>query len=98
MKITRRPSTAIPGLGDSAPAAEPPASAPAEGRRVTDRVELSEGARLRQRLRAEVGDPSAVRAERVQALQSELAGQTYAPSPRAVAERLLADLAADLLA
>jgi hypothetical protein len=98
MKITRRPPTAIPGLGDGAPAAETPASAPTDGGRVTDRVQLSEAARLRQRLRAEVGDPTAVRAEQVGALQSDIVNQTYAPSPRAVAERLLADLAADLLA
>jgi len=34
----------------------------------------------------------------VPALQAQVANQTYAPSPRAIADRLLSDLAADLLA
>ena len=101
MRITRRPPTTIPGLGESAPAAETP-DAPdakaASGGAVTDRVQLSEAARLRQRLKTEVGDPSQSTSDRVQALQAEVANQTYAPSPRAVADRLLGELAADLLA
>jgi anti-sigma28 factor (negative regulator of flagellin synthesis) len=65
---------------------------------VTDRVQLSEAARLRQRLRTEIGDPAEIASERVEALQAQVANQTYAPSPRAIAERLLGELAADLLA
>lgn len=101
MRITRRPATTIPGLGETPAAADAPdASAPTNGGRVTDRVQLSEAARLRQRLKTEVGDPaaSATTSERLEALQAAVTNQTYAPDPRAVAHRLLGDLAADLLA
>lgn len=100
MRITRRPSTNVPGLGE-VPAAggeTGEATAPAGGRPVTDRVQLSEAARLRQRLKSEIGEAPATASERLRALQSDVANQTYAPSPRAVANRLLSDLAADLLA
>ena len=99
MRITRRPTTTIPGVGelpgqsDGADAASTSTTGP-----VTDRVQLSEAARLRQRLKTEVGDPSVTDGERVTALQSDVANQTYAPSPRAVADRLLGELAANLLA
>jgi hypothetical protein len=70
------------------------------GGRVADRVQLSEAARLRASLKAEAGDPatSATTSERLAALQADVANQTYAPSPRAVADRLLGELAANLLA
>jgi len=63
-------------------------------------VQLSEAARLRQRLKAEAGDPaaSAATSARLEALQAAVANQTYAPDSRAVAQKLLGDLAADLLA
>jgi len=96
MRITRRPPTTIPGLGETAPAADSADSAVPEG--VTDRVQLSEGARLRQRLKSEIGDPTQSTSDQVQALQAQIANQTYAPSPRAIADRLLGELAADLLA
>jgi anti-sigma28 factor (negative regulator of flagellin synthesis) len=69
------------------------------GSRVADRVQLSEAARLRASLRTEVGDPAAsgMASERLAALQADVANQTYAPSPRAVADRLLGELAANLL-
>jgi flagellar biosynthesis anti-sigma factor FlgM len=99
MRITRRPPTTIPGLGETAPTAETTDTTTASGGgAVTDRVQLSEAARLRQRLKAEIGDPSQSTSDRVQALQADIANQTYAPSPRAVADRLLGELAADLLA
>ena len=101
MRITRRPSTTIPGLGEPPAIADGPEAAPnASGGTVTDRVQLSEAARLRQRLKAEIGDPSASAetSARLAALQSAVADQTYAPDPRAVAHKLLGDLAADLLA
>lgn len=99
MRITRRPSTSIPGSAEIAQPAEggEPASRPSGGP-VTDRVQLSEAARLRQRLRTEIGDPSEISRERVEALQTHVANQTYAPDPRAVADRLLRELTADLLA
>lgn len=99
MRITRRPATTIPGLGETAPAAEPTESAGrAGGGAVTDRVQLSEAARLRQRLKSEIGDPSQIATDKVAALQARLADESYAPSPEAVADRLLGELAADLLA
>ena len=99
MRITRRPPTTIPGLGETAPAADSADSAVrAGGGAVTDRVQLSEAARLRQRLKSEIGDPTQSTSDQVQALQAQIANQTYAPSPRAIADRLLSDLAADSLA
>ncbi len=101
MRITRRPATTIPGLGETPSAADAPEpSATPSGGRVTDRVQLSEAARLRQRLKTEAGDPSAsaTTTERLDELQAAVANQTYAPDPRAVAQNLLKNLAADLLA
>jgi flagellar biosynthesis anti-sigma factor FlgM len=99
MRITRRPSTTIPGLGEvtaAGDAAEP--TAPAGNKPVTDRVELSEAALQRQRWTSEVRDGAVTSSERLQALQAAVADSTYAPSPRAVADKMLSDLAADLLA
>lgn len=99
MRITRRPTTTIPGVSElPAPGEGTDAADAAERGPVTDRVQLSEEARLRQRLKAEVGDPSGTDDARVAALQSDVADQTYAPSPHAVADRLLGELAANLLA
>ena len=98
MRVTRRPPTTVPGLGETAPAADAEPAARPESGRVTDRVQLSDAARLRQRLKSELGDPSASATERVRALQAQIADQTYGPSPRAVANRLLGELAADLVA
>jgi len=105
MRITRRPPTSIGGageptsVGDATPIG---GAAPADAQRtgggaVTDRVQLSEAARLRQRLKAEAGDPAASTAD-LRALQVEVENGTYAPSPGAIADRLLGELAADLLA
>ena len=99
MRITRRPSTTIPSLGGSNAVGD--AAAPEsqrEGAPVGDRVQVSEAARLRQRLKTEVGTAAETDAARVAALRTQVTDQTYAPSPRAVAERLLGELAADLLA
>ena len=98
MRITRRPSTTIPGLGEvpgAGDAAEP--TAPTGTKPVTDRVQLSEAALQRQRWQSEVRDGAVTSSDRLQALQSAVANQTYAPSPRAVADKMLSDLAADLL-
>jgi hypothetical protein len=97
MRITRRPPTNVPGLGEG-PAIGDSAATDTQrgGGAVTDRVQLSEAARLRQRLRAEVGDPAQSSAD-VRALQAQVADATYAPSPRAIADRLLSELAANLL-
>ena len=105
MRITRRPPGEFKGVGNPTPGiadATPIGDAAADAQRsagtaVTDRVQLSEAARLRQRLKAEAGDPAAPSAD-VGALQVQVENGTYAPSPRAVADRLLGELAADLLA
>ncbi|MEB2285798.1 MAG: flagellar biosynthesis anti-sigma factor FlgM [Polyangiaceae bacterium UTPRO1] len=98
MKVTRRPTTTIPGVGDlPGAAAGAEAATPTSGCAVNDRVQLSEAARLRQRLKAEIGDAAAIDVEKVAALRDRLAAGTYAPDPRAVAERLLGELARDLL-
>jgi hypothetical protein len=54
---------------------------------------------LRASLKAEAGDPAAsgTTSERLAALQADVANQTYAPNPRTVADRLLGELAANLL-
>jgi len=100
MRITRRPGTTIPGVGELPAPSEgtESAAAPSEGR-VADRVQLSEAARLRASLKAGVGDPAAstTASDRLAALRADVANQTYAPSPRAVADRLLGELAANLL-
>ena len=100
MRITRRPGTTIPGVGELPAPSEgtESAAAPSAGR-VADRVQLSEAARLRASLKAGVGDPAAstTASDRLAALQADVANQTYAPSPRAVADRLLGELAANLL-
>lgn len=98
MRVTRRPTTTIPGVGELPGATEgADAAMPASGGKATDRVQLSEAARLRQRLKAEIGDASALDVDKVAALRDAVAHGTYAPDARAVAERLLGELAADLL-
>ena len=59
---------------------------------------LAEAALQRQRWKSEVRDGAVTSNDRLQALQTAVTNQTYAPSPRAVAERLLSELAADLVA
>lgn len=98
MKITRRPPSGLPDVGTAPPVgevAEPAAGTP--GQR-GDRVELSSEARLRARLRQEIGDLDAVPSEQVQALRAEIESGTYYRDSQAVAERFLRDVAADLLA
>ena len=110
MRITRRPPTFGRGVGDATPVGDSTplgetsplgdaasTDAPRGGGTVTDRVQLSDAARLWQRLKADVGDPTAATAD-VPALQVQVANGTYAPSPRAIADRLLGELTADLLA
>jgi flagellar biosynthesis anti-sigma factor FlgM len=98
MKITRRPTTGPPDIGTPAAigdAAEPEAQA---GLRRGDRVELSAEARLRAQLRREIGDVEAVPAARIAALRAEVEAGAYSRDPLAVAERLLSDVAGELLA
>lgn len=103
MRITRRPAVAgIQGLEESGSLAPPPGFAPASGRPRTstgdaDRVELSEAARVRQRLRAEVGDLDGLDAARVASLRARVVADAYQPAPESVATRLLGELTADLV-
>jgi hypothetical protein len=66
-----------------------------------DRIELSDAARLLQRLRdevREVAETGAVAGDRIDALRAQVARDSYHPAPREVAEKLIAELAANLLA
>ena len=104
MRITRRPEIAgVPGVEDAAGIATPPTAPPSSGRAggeraAADTVDVSEAARFRQRLRTEVGDLDTISSTRVAQLSTQVATGTFTPAPRAVAERLLADVAGDLLA
>jgi flagellar biosynthesis anti-sigma factor FlgM len=93
----------VPGVEDAAGIATPPTAPPSVGRTRGaraggDTVDLSEAARFRQRLRAEVGEIDTISSARVTQLSSQVASGTFEPPPRAIAERLLADVAGDLLA
>ena len=104
MRITRRPAVAgVPGLEEAAGISTPAAGVPPGPHRTrergeTDTVDVSEAARFRQGLRTELGDVDTVAADQVAALRSDLAAGRFQPAPHAVAERLLADIATDLLA
>lgn len=97
MKITRGSAVDPPSGRDfaSSVAVTPPATeAHGDG---DDRVELSQMARLRQRLQSEIVTVPIFDARRVDDMRAQLANDTYHPAPRMVAERLLSELAADLL-
>jgi anti-sigma28 factor (negative regulator of flagellin synthesis) len=99
MRITRRPSlagtTATETAGVIAPSAAPPPQA--DGTGADDTVNLSDAARLRQRLRVDIGDVQQTDGARVAHLQGEVTGGTYAPGAGAVAQSLLGELATNLL-
>jgi negative regulator of flagellin synthesis FlgM len=85
------------------------ANAPAEAKKATqatqtregaptggeDRVDISPLGRTLQSLRAEIGDVEAVDHERLEKLRAAIADGTYSPSPRAIADALLRELAAN---
>ncbi len=102
MRITRRPSTAgIAPLDDAATIAPPPAFMPPPPRTAAtgaagDSVELSDGARLRQRLHADVGDVAENDTSRITSLRARVAAG-YRPDAGAVAQSLVGELAADLV-
>ena len=100
MKITRRSSIQTPVTGAAGPAT-PLGGGPARAGETSgsrDSVELSATARLMQRLRGEVGDVDAMATERVRELQHRVDANEYHPPARAVAERMLSELASDALA
>jgi anti-sigma28 factor (negative regulator of flagellin synthesis) len=81
--------------GAIAPSALP---RPSSGESSTDdRVDLSHAARLRQRLRADVGDVTQMDATRVASLRARVSGETYKPAPEAVASSLITELTGDHL-
>ena len=73
-----------------------PQSSPSESS-TDDRVNLSDAARLRQRLRAHVGDVHQMDATRVASLRARVSGETYKPAPEAVATSLISELTGDQL-
>ncbi|MBI3768957.1 MAG: flagellar biosynthesis anti-sigma factor FlgM [Deltaproteobacteria bacterium] len=103
MRITRR--TSIPGLPDiedpgavaPAPSFTPPLGRRRDAEGSADRVELSEGARLRQRLRADLGDVEQPDSSRVLSLRARVVANAYRPAPDAVAKSLVGELTADLV-
>jgi hypothetical protein len=97
MKITRRSSIQGPIVSEGG--APKGSGARATGNTGSaDSVDVSGAARLRQRLRAEIGDVETVTTERVAALQERVGADDYHPPSREVAERLLTELASDALA
>lgn len=98
MKITRRPTIGPTDLGATPPVVETDGSerrAPASG---GDRVQLSDGARLRLRLKREIGEVDTVDASRVADLRARVAAGTYRPSAEDVAERFLREIGTEALA
>jgi anti-sigma28 factor (negative regulator of flagellin synthesis) len=99
MRITRRPSpSGVAGLEDAgtiAPSTPAPASPSETGR--NDRVNLSDAARLRQRVRSDLGDLEQTDSARVASLRARVTADTYKPAPEAVAKSLIGELTADLL-
>ena len=97
MKITRRSSIQSPVVSEGG-APKGGSARPTGSAGSTDSVDVSGAARLRQRLRAEIGDVETVATERVAALQERVEADDYHPPSREVAERLLTELASDALA
>lgn len=99
MRITRRPSLpGVAGPGNTS-AAAPTTTAPAKPEEPSagDRVDLSQAARLRQRVRSDIGNLDQTDGARVTELRTLVAAGTYTASPEAVAKSLLGEIAADLL-
>ncbi len=97
MKITQRPATGLPDIGGSAAVGNATDGESAQRHRSGDRVELSQGARLRAQLRRDIGDINEVASDRVAALRAEIVAGTYHRDSHAVAERFLVDVAGELL-
>jgi hypothetical protein len=96
MRITRRSSIQSPVVGGTT---SPDGGATRSGGTGAsgDSVEVSETARALQRLRAEIGDLDTVATDTVRELQRRVDSDEYHPAPRLVAERMLTELASDLL-
>jgi negative regulator of flagellin synthesis FlgM len=100
MKITgQQPPSVTPASAsrESAGAGKTQAGTPA-ATGGGDTVELSPLARALASLRAEVGDPEAIDADRVAQLRSAIASGTYDPPAKDVADALLRELAANRVA
>jgi negative regulator of flagellin synthesis FlgM len=98
MKITGQQPTSVP---EAKPSRETAAASQARTAQTSgasegeDRVELSPLARALQTLRAEVGDPEAIDAERVAELRTAIGNGTYDPPAHDVADALLRELSAN---
>ena len=92
MKVSDRKTTLDPGI--AGPGAVRPGDPGVSG--PTDQVSVSESARRLIRLRAEIGDPQAVRTERVASLQAVIAKGRYSVDLKDVAQKVLRDLLGDL--
>jgi len=104
MRITRRVNgPGLPGVEDPSTLVPLPRPTTDDTRErdpdptAADRVELSDGARLRQRLRADVGAVEHPNAARIASLRARVVANAYQPDPAAVAKSLVSELAADLV-
>jgi flagellar biosynthesis anti-sigma factor FlgM len=97
MKITRRPTSGLSGIGIPDAIAADAAPERQGTVRGQDRIEISTEARLRVQLRREIGLLEDVPAARIAALRDEIARGAYQRDPATIAERLLADVAGELL-
>jgi flagellar biosynthesis anti-sigma factor FlgM len=100
MRITRRPSlpgtTAANNTGAIAPSVSPPPQTEGSSG-PDDRVNLSDGARVRQSLRADLGDARQTDMAQVASLRAAVSSGAYAPAPEAVAQSLVGELTANLV-
>lgn len=87
------PTPAADSLGVPQIRIAPRAPIETEANPAADRVAISDTARLVSRLRTEIGDPEEIDTGKVAQLRAQVQANTYSPSPQAVAERLLQDLA-----
>jgi flagellar biosynthesis anti-sigma factor FlgM len=97
MKVDDRKSVTDPRLGTTS-TVQPgtaPASEPVSG---GDQVTVSSAARELARLRAEVGDVSAVDQQKLQGLTAVMARGQYSADLRDVAKKILREMMSDLLA
>ena len=97
MKIDERKGVLDPQLAGTDPLRPGDRAAGAPNAPAGDRVSVSDTARELVALRAAVGDPGAVRQDRVAVLQAAVDAGGYAPDVQAVARTLLRELIGDAL-
>lgn len=97
MKIDERKGVLDPQLAGADPIRPGDRAAVAPSAPAGDRVSVSDTARELAALRAAVGDPGAVRHDRVAVLQAAVDAGRYAPDVQAVARTLLREVIGDAL-